>query len=191
MVSQKFLILKKIVIEKSEADDWELAKKEWYVFDYEKNNKIKGTCKCTQEDLVHQYRIKNYKNSKELFPIGSRCINHFQEAEMEEQMKRLDKIERMGERELRYGKYKGKMFKEVPKDYIDFLRKCSHLKKTYDQLIGYDDLKREQEQVQAKKQTHRNKCICCYPYYHPNHPDCRCDGTGVTGYGYTPLSNPF
>lgn len=142
MTKKKFDILKQLVLDRSESEVWDTAKDEWDVIGYENNVEVKGVCVCTQDDLRHQYTIRNRITRKELYPIGSVCITHFGSSSMTEQMKTLTDVERIGERTVRCGKYKGRKFKDVPKEYIGFLRRCECLTtKTFIQLVEYDDLR--------------------------------------------------
>jgi hypothetical protein len=66
--------LKEAIIKNSESKDWYVAKKEWSIYDVEKNN---GNCACGQH-IKNIFYIKN-KYTNIVLPIGNVCIKHFNE----------------------------------------------------------------------------------------------------------------
>ncbi len=76
-------LLKKIVINNSESDNFEIAKLEWEVIDVKESEDIEF-CICNHE-IKYMYKIQNKINHNILFPIGSECIKHFNNQKLEEQ----------------------------------------------------------------------------------------------------------
>lgn len=75
------------VIELSEADDWEHARREWEVTSCYDDPDHAKTCVCGKEGLRYQYTITNVENGNTLFPIGSTCIKKFEVDEMSNEVK--------------------------------------------------------------------------------------------------------
>ena len=132
--------LREVVIEASEANEWMSAKEEWEVCDMEIGED--GICKCGKTGLVYLYTIRNTINNTTLFPIGSSCINQFNNDDMTDQMKILD----MGDKVLEHGKYNGLTYREIfisHRDYLEWLDENYHGSKhkrksnQYNSLIKY------------------------------------------------------
>lgn len=85
MKSQFDQLVKK-VIEKSESNNWNIAKTEWTVFSLVEDTEMSSDCICGQENLRYLYTIKNKLNDNTLFPIGSHCINQFNQSELDEEV---------------------------------------------------------------------------------------------------------
>lgn len=81
-MSEYYNELKKVVIASSESDIWELAVKEWGIWDCEENLLGSTSCLCGKENLRYLFTIKNKKNGKFLYPIGSTCIQRFGRTEL-------------------------------------------------------------------------------------------------------------
>lgn len=62
------------ILKNSIADTFEEAALEW---DVVKCTIGDGTCICGQKHLQYLFRIRNRKNGRELFPVGSECIKKF------------------------------------------------------------------------------------------------------------------
>ena len=75
--------LKKCVIDASVAKDWESAVKEWDIVDCEEDEGCSSVCLCGKENLKYLFTIRNHKNGKILYPIGSTCIEKFERNELE------------------------------------------------------------------------------------------------------------
>lgn len=73
------------VINCSKADDWQNAKTEWEIVNYAYVDSD-HTCVCGQEGLKHLYTIQNTVTKKILFPIGSVCINKFENKDLNSQL---------------------------------------------------------------------------------------------------------
>lgn len=72
------------VLEHSEAETWDLARREWIPTRAVEVKKLVNvltgedcTCVCGQTHLQHIYEITNRRNSRVLYPIGSTCIEKF------------------------------------------------------------------------------------------------------------------
>lgn len=74
--------LKEVIIANSESDKWEEAVLEWQPVDLEYDPDVDSTCVCGHPKLFFLYRIRNEINGKELFPIGSSCIQRFERKEL-------------------------------------------------------------------------------------------------------------
>lgn len=74
--------LRRVIVKNSVADNWEEAVKEWQPIDLTYDPEVDSTCVCGHPNLFYLYTIKNMKNGKELFPIGSSCIQRFKRKEL-------------------------------------------------------------------------------------------------------------
>ena len=74
--------LKEVIIANSVSDKWEEAVLEWQPIDLEYDPNVDSTCVCGHPNLFFLYRIRNEINGKELFPIGSSCIQRFERKEL-------------------------------------------------------------------------------------------------------------
>ncbi|MCC4509355.1 hypothetical protein LMC05_10155 [Limosilactobacillus reuteri] len=86
MSTSQFEQLTRTVVASSESDDWMSAKDEWTVIGMEEDSTQSEACICGQEDLVYLFTIQNQLNGTKLFPIGSRCINQFKNADLNVQV---------------------------------------------------------------------------------------------------------
>ncbi|MCC4370546.1 hypothetical protein LMB49_10830 [Limosilactobacillus reuteri] len=86
MSTSQFEQLTKTVVAASESDDWMSAKDEWTVIGMEEDPTQSEACICGQEDLVYLFTIQNQLNGTKLFPIGSRCINQFNNSDLNVQV---------------------------------------------------------------------------------------------------------
>jgi hypothetical protein len=83
-MSKKFRTLVKKVLENSEANTWEEARLEWKVVglyvneDDDEHDHEEIDCTCTHPDIKYCFTIYNEMNRRYLYPIGSRCIDHFE-----------------------------------------------------------------------------------------------------------------
>jgi hypothetical protein len=83
MAGENFEALRHVVVGSSEADRWDTAVLEWRVIDLREDSAGEGVCVCGQQNLVKLFTIRNSRNGEELFPIGSRCINHFGQQDLD------------------------------------------------------------------------------------------------------------
>lgn len=65
------------VIDNSEGNCWEDAVLEWDINDCEEDLSCSSECICGKENIKYLYTIRNRNTGRELFPIGSSCINKF------------------------------------------------------------------------------------------------------------------
>lgn len=79
--------LKKCVIDASMAKDWKSAVQEWDIVDCEEDEECSSVCLCGKENLRYLFTIRNRKNGKILYPIGSTCIEKFKRNELKEEVK--------------------------------------------------------------------------------------------------------
>lgn len=102
-MSDKFEQLKREIISKSVSSSWIYARHEWDVIDCIEDENETHSCLCGQENLRYIYTIKNRKNGNELFPIGSRCIKHFEMPDMNKTADAWHQIYQIHRSELNYG----------------------------------------------------------------------------------------
>lgn len=74
----------RLVIDKSEAEEWEYAVKEWEIFDCEEDECIESSCVCGKENIKYLFTIRNIVNKNEIYPIGSSCIKKFNRTDLNE-----------------------------------------------------------------------------------------------------------
>lgn len=138
--------LKSVVLPVSHSDVWEEARQEWFLDGFDEDTDNGGVCQCSKTKLRHLFSIKNKITDAELFPIGSSCIKLFENNDMNESHSDIDKMNKMANRTVRVGRYKGKLFSDLTADYISFLRSLGYKKyATYNQIIEYDDLRKIHE----------------------------------------------
>lgn len=82
LMSDQFHQLVETVEKASVSDDWQGAKSEWDVVDISEDDSLSENCICGQERLKYLYTIENRFNHNVLFPIGSHCINQFNQTAM-------------------------------------------------------------------------------------------------------------
>jgi hypothetical protein len=91
-VSVYFEQLKQAVIAASIADEWALAVTEWDYYDVVEDFTASSTCVCGNEGLRYLFTIKNNRNNRYLFPIGSSCINRFERSDLSELVSIKEKL---------------------------------------------------------------------------------------------------
>lgn len=91
-MASQFNQLVQQVIKASVSNNWQDAKAEWTVESVEEDATGASQCVCGQENLVYLYTIRNIKNGKTLFPIGSQCINQFQERDLDAEVTTYRKL---------------------------------------------------------------------------------------------------
>ncbi len=82
----------KVVIEASVADTWESAVLEWEIIDCTEDESAESQCVCKHEGLRYLYKIRNVKNGKKLFPIGSTCIKKFEREDLNEEISIMEQM---------------------------------------------------------------------------------------------------
>lgn len=87
-----FQALRQAVIAASVGDRWKNAVLEWEVTSVEEHPTSDGECVCGQTNLLWMYTIENTLNNNHLFPIGSTCVNHFERADLNQQVSVLRRL---------------------------------------------------------------------------------------------------
>lgn len=60
----------------------------------------------------------------------------------------INDVERTGRTLMRDGKYKGKMFKDIPRGYIEFLMdRQGHLSRPFQELIEYHEMQKYVDEI--------------------------------------------
>lgn len=75
-----------IVMENSEADNWDDAVAEWRITDWCEDESQAHECICGKENIKYLYEIENIINGKILYPIGSSCIRKFKRQDMNDEV---------------------------------------------------------------------------------------------------------
>lgn len=83
------------VIDNSVASEWSNAVIEWEVFDCEEDETLESSCICGKEKLRYLFTIKNTKNNKMLYPIGSSCIKKFERDDLNENVSIKEQLFRL------------------------------------------------------------------------------------------------
>lgn len=83
MSIHSFETLRRVVIEGSVAQRWAHAVEEWQVVGVEEDPQAEGICVCGKTGLIYLYTIRNRHNFQEIFPIGSTCVNLFEQDELD------------------------------------------------------------------------------------------------------------
>lgn len=86
MTIDSFDTLVRAVVAASEAHDWRKAVGEWEVVELEEDPAGQGVCVCGQTGLVKLFTIRNKVNGSALNPIGSVCVNKFEQEELDRQI---------------------------------------------------------------------------------------------------------
>ena len=71
-----------IVLSKSDAPDWEAARKEWEVTGCEEDESCSGACVCGKKGLKYLYTIRNKETRCVIYPIGYSCMEFCRAVEM-------------------------------------------------------------------------------------------------------------
>ena len=106
MARKNYWDLIKVVLANSSAKDWETAKKEWTIVDFEIDETVSSKCVCKKEGLKYVYEISNTVTGKKLFPIGSVCIKKFEVEELNQQMSYWQQLVELESLAVEYGKDK-------------------------------------------------------------------------------------
>lgn len=86
MTADSFKSLVSAVIAPSRASSWSAAVQEWVVTDVEDDPDQAGICVCGQTGLGQLFTITNRLNGAVLFPIGSVCVNKFEQEDLDRQV---------------------------------------------------------------------------------------------------------
>lgn len=87
MSSKYYENLIRKVIENSSSNTWEEAVKEWEIVYCIEDEECVSQCVCGKENIKYLYLIHNTITDKQLFPIGSTCINKFNREDFNEEIK--------------------------------------------------------------------------------------------------------
>ncbi|HAM87141.1 transcriptional regulator [Limosilactobacillus mucosae] len=123
MARKNYWELIKVVLVNSSAQDWEKAKQEWTIIDFQIDETVSSTCVCKKEELKYLYTIYNTITGKKLFPIGSVCIKKFEVEELNQQMSYWQQLVELESLAVEYGKDKTIDFFD---DKDHFSRKLIH-----------------------------------------------------------------
>jgi hypothetical protein len=86
MAIDSFETLVQAVVSSSTSGNWAAAVGEWEVTRLEEDPTESGICVCGQTGLVKLFTITNRLNGSELHPIGSVCVNKFEQEELDRQV---------------------------------------------------------------------------------------------------------
>lgn len=73
------------VLDYSASKYWDSAVYEWEIEDCIEDDFNKFSCICGKENIKYLFTIRNVKNGKMLYPIGSTCIKKFKRDDLNEQ----------------------------------------------------------------------------------------------------------
>ncbi|MFF2053808.1 hypothetical protein ACFVU2_19545 [Leifsonia sp. NPDC058194] len=90
-----FQQLKSEVTAASRARNWLYAVREWEVVGLEEDTSGSSNCICGQPNLQKLFTIRNPLTDRELYPIGSTCINHFGRRELDDEVKVLEDLAKL------------------------------------------------------------------------------------------------
>jgi hypothetical protein len=132
-----YVQLMKTIVEYSQSPLVDVAKAEWYITAYYKEqNGV--TCLCGHPECMYVYIIKNYNNNNTLAPIGSSCMQYFEwDGQNQVILKAYEKWH-MKKYNNPGGQYDQMEFHEVIKDaeYIRLIDKYG-IKKEQEKLVLY------------------------------------------------------
>jgi hypothetical protein len=112
-----------VVSENSESDNLEDMIKEWEIVGYEKEEN--SQCICGKKHILDVYKIRNKLNTNYLYPVGSKCIQLFENDDMNHDIKILNnKFKIFNNKGKRYD---GLTYDDICRnhpDYVRFLKTC-------------------------------------------------------------------
>ena len=82
--------LETAVLEASQADSWEEATREWSEVSLIFNGVSKSNCVCGNA-IKYAYELFNQVTGRRLFPIGSDCVRHFRNLDLDERLEQEEK----------------------------------------------------------------------------------------------------
>lgn len=94
------------VLDRSVSKTWAEAVKEWYVLSCDEDESCSETCVCGHEGLRYNFSIRNELNGEVIYPIGSKCIEKFENNDMSDDAKCWIAVHRLMRRATRYGRDK-------------------------------------------------------------------------------------
>lgn len=74
------------VMDASFGTTWEEAVREWEIVDCEEDEECESYCVCGKEHIRYLYTIRNVETGRQIYPIGSSCIQKFQRDDLEEEI---------------------------------------------------------------------------------------------------------
>ena len=80
------------VIDLSVAKDWQEAVHEWEIQDCLEDEDCSSQCICGKEGIRYLFSIRNTRNGKVLYPIGSSCIKKFNRSDLASQVDVYEKL---------------------------------------------------------------------------------------------------
>jgi hypothetical protein len=89
-MTPNFQQLKSEVTSASRASNWFTAVREWEVVGLEEDHSGSESCICGQPNLTKLFTIQNRHNGRQLFPIGSTCINNFGRRDLDDEVHVLE-----------------------------------------------------------------------------------------------------
>ncbi|GIT81872.1 hypothetical protein LLS1_35410 [Leifsonia sp. LS1] len=92
MPRENFDALEAAVVGHSRAETWGAARREWVVVGVVGDPNSSGVCVCGHTDLRWLFTIRNTHNASELEPIGSVCVNHFEQEDLDRDVNVLPKL---------------------------------------------------------------------------------------------------
>lgn len=146
-----------VVVDSSEADDWDLARGEWEVVDGDVTPDDDVRCVCMQKPLVYLFKIRNWVTGKEIYPIGSSCVKRFMVQSMTKDVNRLvraaqNRIEDMGKRRVTKGQFEGYLYKDVPDYYMTFIAKNAR-HPPFNEMVKYYILRKRTSRRSMRSQS--------------------------------------
>ena len=126
------------VIEKSEANTWDLAVYEWELVDCEEDESCESSCVCGKEHIRYLHKIVNRENGNILFPIGSSCIKKFNRSDLNQDVKINEDLFKL----LHH--IENRRYIELSSDFftrklINYLYDVGAFDNDYNGFDGYDD----------------------------------------------------
>lgn len=90
-----FQQLKSEVTAASRSRNWLYAVREWEVAGLEEDPSGSASCICGQPNLQKLFTIRNTFTGRELYPIGSTCINHFGRRDLDNEVSILEDLAKL------------------------------------------------------------------------------------------------
>jgi hypothetical protein len=92
LAAHSFETLKRVIEDNSVAAHFSVAVHEWAVVSVEEHPDSQGECLCGQQNLLYMYTIRNSRNQETLTYIGSKCVEHFERADLNAQVSVLSEL---------------------------------------------------------------------------------------------------
>ena len=159
-----------VILENSESKDWDEAKTEWDITNVYEDESLSESCICGKENLRYVYTITNRINGKSLYPIGSHCITHFENPDLNERIetdKQLFKLAHAinAHEEIDFSsKYFSKKLLKFLYDNKAFeANKYNHFnpKSAYRFLLKMFNIKKKEAKISKKSSTNSITTLLC------------------------------